>query len=331
MKKILLILFLLLQYNFAEILDAKQLFNIEKIKAKEKKITQSKSFYGLTKIDESKVVDIVSRFDGYITYLNTNKNYMDIKKGELLYKIYSPEISSSIAELEIAKEINKDIENKVSGKLINLNIDKNEQERLIKSNNKDVFVKSNIDGIITQKNVNNQSFIEKGKTIFQISQIDSLWFIASVYQEDLSFIKTNMKANIKLDGLENPINAKVDFIYPVIDDSKKTVDIRFIIDNKSRNILPSMFGKVELIKEEREVLSLPRSAVIKRADEYFVFIPKSNGDFEPKKIEAKRVSKELYEVYSGISKDDEVINNSLFLYDADAMTNRLYDVNDEEW
>lgn len=51
-----------------------------------------------------------------------------------------------------------------------------------------------------------------------------------------------------------------------------------------------------------------------------------------KKIEAKRVSGDKYEILSGLDIDDEVINNSLFLYDADAMTNRVYDeTSDEEW
>jgi hypothetical protein len=37
-------------------------------------------------------------------------------------------------------------------------------------------------------------------------------------------------------------------------------------------------------------------------------------------------------VLSGLDIGDEVINNSLFLYDADAMTNRLYDeTSNEEW
>lgn len=51
-----------------------------------------------------------------------------------------------------------------------------------------------------------------------------------------------------------------------------------------------------------------------------------------KKIEAKRVSGDKYEILSGLTLDEEVINNALFLYDADAMTNRLYDeTSDEEW
>ena len=91
-------------------------------------------------------------------------------------------------------------------------------------------------------------------------------------------------------------------------------------------------SKVKIEKESKEILVLPKSAVIKKSDSYYVFIPKENGEFTPKKIEAKRVSGDKYEILSGLTLDDEVINNSLFLYDADAMTNRLYDeTSDEEW
>ena len=55
-------------------------------------VSFDKSFYGITKIDESSITDIVSRFDGYITKLNANKKYMTIKKDEPLYSIYSQDV-----------------------------------------------------------------------------------------------------------------------------------------------------------------------------------------------------------------------------------------------
>lgn len=93
-----------------------------------------------------------------------------------------------------------------------------------------------------------------------------------------------------------------------------------------------MFGKVKIEDKSNDILVLPKSAVIKKSNSYYVFIPKENGEFTPKKIEAKRVSGDKYQILSGLTLDEEVINNSLFLYDADAMTNRLYDeTSDEEW
>ncbi len=329
MKKIFLTLIIMVLNLSSNQIDAKQLFNIEKTKVKKESFIEAKEFYGITKLNESKTVDIVSRFDGYITHLNANKNYMNIKKGEMLYSIYSSDIATIKKEIETAKELNKNLYEQASGKLINLDI------KDAKFMNNEITINSPISGIITQKNINNKSYVEKGKTLFEISSLEDIWFIASIYQEDLSFVKPNMSAKIKLDGVNESILAKVDFIYPLFNEEKKTVDVRFVLENPNNvenNILPSMFGKVRIEKSSKEILVLPKSAVIKKSNSYYVFIPKENGDFTPKKIEAKRVSGDKYEILSGLTLDEEVINNSLFLYDADAMTNRLYDeTSDEEW
>ena len=325
MKKLLLILiFTILNLN-AQQIDAKQLFNIEKIKAKKIEYIDTKEYYGVTKLNEEKTIDIVSRFDGYITNLNANKSYMSIKKGEELYSIYSKEIANLQNELKIVKNMDETLYKKSSQKLLNYDI----QNAKFVNNN--LVVSSPISGIITQKNINNRSFVESGKTLFTISSLDNIWFVASIYQEDLKFIKKNQSAKIKLDGFDKTFVAKVDFIYPIFNENK-TIDIRFVLENSDFKIYPAMFGKVRIESSKDEIITLPKSAIIKKDSGYFVFIPKENGEFTPKKIEAKRLNSNLYEVISGLSLDEEVINNSLFLYDADAMTNRLYDENsDEEW
>lgn len=215
MKKIFLTLLLITLNLSSNPIDAKQLFNIEKIKVKKESFKKSKEFYGITKLNESKTIDIVSRFDGYITHLNANTNYMTIKKGENLYSIYSSDIASIKAEIEIAKDLNKNLYDKANSKLENFDI------KNAKFVNNEVVISSPISGIITQKNINNKSYVEKGKTLFQISSLEDIWFVASIYQEDLSFLKPNMNAIIKLDGVEEPIIAKIDFIYPVFNEEKK--------------------------------------------------------------------------------------------------------------
>ena len=74
MIKILILSTLLLSsFLQAQILDAKQVFNKKTTKVMKEEISINKSFYGITKIDESSLTDVVSRFDGYITKLNANK------------------------------------------------------------------------------------------------------------------------------------------------------------------------------------------------------------------------------------------------------------------
>ncbi|MFW3328540.1 efflux RND transporter periplasmic adaptor subunit, partial [Aliarcobacter butzleri] len=277
-KNVLILILLLGSFINAEILDAKQLFNKKITKVKKEEILLSKSFYGITKIDESSTFDIVSRFDGYITNLNANKSYMTIKKGEPLYSIYSSDILSIQNELQISKELNQNIYQSTLLKLDNLDIPKESQEKIKsgKLNNNGLVITSPTNGILLQKNINNKSSVSKGTTLLQIASLDKIWFTASVYQEDLAFIKKDKQATIYIDGLNTSFNTKVDFIYPIFDDKSKTVDVRFILDNKELNLLPSMFGKVDIIDKQKQLLTLPKTAVLKKSDSFYVFKYVSN-------------------------------------------------------
>ena len=332
-KNVLILILLLGSFVNAEILDAKQLFNKKITKVKKEEILLSKSFYGITKIDESSTFDIVSRFDGYITNLNANKSYMTIKKGEPLYSIYSSDILSIQNELQISKELNQNIYQSTLLKLDNLDIPKESKEKIKngKLNNNGLVITSPTNGILLQKNINNKSSVSKGTTLLQLASLDKIWFIASVYQEDLAFIKKDKQATIYIDGLNTSFNTKVDFIYPIFDDKSKTVDVRFILDNKELNLLPSMFGKVDIIDKQKQLLTLPKTAVLKKSDSFYVFKYVSNDEFKPVKIEAKRINSNKYEIISGLNENDEVIDNALFLLDSDALTNSLYESDNEDW
>lgn len=332
-KKVLLFTLLFSSILNAQILDTKQLFNKKIIKVKNEEVIFNKSYYGITKIDESSLIDIVSRFDGYITNLNANKTYMRIKKGEPLYSIYSQEISAIQNEIQIAKELNNNIFLSAISKLDNLDISKENQKRIKeeKISDKGIVINSPVNGILIQKNINNKSFIKKDTTLLQLADLNQIWFIASIYQEDLVFIQKDKIATVYIDGLNTSLNTKVDFIYPIVDEKTKTVNVRFILDNKNLNLIPSMFGKVQINILKEQKLTLPKTAVLKKSDEYYVFKPVSKDEFEPVKINAKRISSNKYEIISGLKEDDEVINNALFLFDSDAITNNLYESDKEDW
>ena len=317
----------------AQIIEAKQLFNKKVVKVKKEEVNITKSYYGITKIDESSLVDIVSRFDGYITKLYANKTYMKIKKDAPLYSIYSQEIQSIQGELEIAKEFNKNIYNSSLQKLDNLAITKKEQEKIKNSkiDSNGILVTSPVNGILIEKNINNSSSVKKAEMLLQIASLDKIWFIASIYQNELAYIKKDMTASINIDGINKSINTKIDFIYPIFDDKTKTVDVRFIVDNQDYELVPSMFGKVNIEVSKDVKLTLPKTAVLKKSDSYYVFKPLDDGNFEALKIDAKRITSNKYEILGGLNENDEVINNALFLLDSDAQTNALYESDNEEW
>jgi Cu(I)/Ag(I) efflux system membrane fusion protein len=337
--KQLFLVFILLSSSslFAEekkIIEVEQLFNKKTTKVKKQTISETKSFYGKTLIDESKVTDIVTRFDGFITKLNANKNYMTVKKGEALFSVYSDEISAIQEEIQISKNINRNLYKSSLSKLERLDISKSEifkvKANKIESNGINIYSPTN--AIVLKKNVNDKSFVKKGSLLLQLANIDKLWFIAKVYQKDLPFIKEGMEARVYIEGINKSISTKVDFIYPMLDEKTKALDVRFILDNKDLNIYPNMFASVKIKSTSKTMLTLPKTAVLTKGTNYYVFKPISKSEFEPVKVEVKRISSSKYEILDGLEENDEVINNALFLLDSDAVTNALYETDeDEDW
>ncbi|APW64401.1 MULTISPECIES: efflux RND transporter periplasmic adaptor subunit [Arcobacteraceae] len=316
----------------AQILEVSQVFNKKLVKVQKEHIGTLKSFYGTSALNETKIYDIVTRFDGYITNLYANEQYKSIKKGKALFTIYSDEINSIQQELQIAKKFNKSLINSNIEKLKALDINSSTIKRIKSSKKtiKNISFYSPSNAIILQKNINKGSFAKKGKLLLQLASLDELWFIASVYQKDLSFIKKDMKARIYLDGIKKPIVSKVDMIYPTLDLKTKTVDVRFVLENKDLKLIPNMFGKVDIKTIEKEMLTLPKTAVLSKGDKFFVFQNLSKTEFEPIEVKAKRISSNKYEIIEGLEEGQSVINNALFLLDSDATTNGLYSSDDDD-
>lgn len=328
--KIILISFLFVSILLdAKIVEVKQLFNKTVIKVKKENFSISKEFYGDTRIDESGVKDIVLRYDGFINHLYANKNYQSIKKSQKLFNIYSKEVANIQEEFITAKKINNALASSLKTKLKLLDID----HRVIsKISNKAIYnidIFSPIDGLLIKKNINSGSFVKRGKLLLQIADFSKLWVIAKVYQRDISFIKKGMSADIKIEGFDT-VKSKVDYIYPMLNSKTKTIDVRLIVENKAYKIYPNLFAKVRFNKTSQSILTLPRSAVMTKANKHYVFKPINDREFEPVEVEAKRLNSTKFKILSGLKEGDRVIDRVMFMLDSDATINGLYD-DDEDW
>ncbi len=332
MQLLLTLLFMVYTVSNAQILEVSQLFNKKLVKVQKEQIGTLKSFYGHTAINESKIYDIVTRFDGFITKINADKQFMPIKKGQALFSIYSDEILSIQKELHIAKKINQKLYQSSLDKLEAFDIHPTQLRKIKKQKAlKSIDVISSYNAIVLQKNINQGSYAKKGKLLLQLANLDSLWFIAQVYQKDLESIEIGQKAKILVDGQKTPYTSTVDFIYPIINKKTKTVDVRFILENKEKNLLPNMFATITLLQNKKSRLTLPKTAVLNKGSKYYVFQPISKEEFEPIEVSVKRISSNKYEILDGVEEGQTVINNALFLLDSDAVTNALYEEDDDDW
>ena len=322
-------LMLVVTFINAKPLEVAQLFNKKTVKVTKQNINFVKTFYGDISIPDDAIKDINIRFDGFVGKVFTDKSYVFVKKNDKLFDIYSDEINLAMSEYLTSK---RNLQKNYLKKFKSFGIDKKvlttlEKNRKIKEY---IPIYSSYEGFIIRKNINNGSFAKKGKILFQIANLEKLWVIAKVYQKDISSIRKGMKAKVHIESVGS-VSSVVDFIYPIVNKKDKTIDVRLEIENKNLKIYPNMFAKVSINTVQKSMLVLPKTAVLTKADKYFVFIP--NGEeFEPKEVIAKRINSYQFEVI-GLKENDVVIDKATFLLDSDAITNGLYNSSndDDDW
>lgn len=314
---------ILLCMAFADAKSFEQAFNVQTVKPKMLTHDITKSYYATTSYDEARIYDVALRFDGYIENLNADELYKSVKAGEKLFDIYSKEIYMLKKELSSTKSL-KTLNATILEKLRLYELD----DKALKSDNESVPYYGRYGGKIIQKNIYEGSFVKAGMPLLKIADDSIMRVMAKVYQKDIEFVHVGMKALVDIEGVAEPIVAKVSRIYPKINPKELTFDVRIDVQNRSSKIFPDMFAKVTITKSIGSALMLAKDAVIKRGEKFYVFQKISQSEYEPKEIEAKYIGG-YYQIIGGIDQNTEVAKNALFLLDSDAVTNGSY--MSQEW
>ncbi|MWV62088.1 HlyD family efflux transporter periplasmic adaptor subunit [Helicobacter saguini] len=305
-------------------------FKIPVVAVKKEKISESKSYYAKLEADQSQIFSIVTRTDGFLQQLFVSQIYEKVRKNEALFTFYSPELIDAQSEYLVTSRYNHG--HLARQKLELLGVNSKEIAKLSKGKIlNEVTFYSPIDGVIFSKNFNAGSGVKKGDEIFKIVNLDSLWVVANINQEDLGFIQTldskklenleqnTIKSYVILDSFKKKIPIKFDIIYPNV--TNNFVQVRFILDNKNAEFFPNMFAKVLLESVPKERLILPKSAILQKNKKNYVFVA-SDDEFMVQEIEAKRIlGSDFFEIIDGLEVGEIVAKNALFMLDSDAQNN----------
>ncbi len=318
--------------NRTEAPTVTQLFSVKLVKVEKQKAAKSRNYFGYIKAEDSRIVDVVPRFGGFVEKLYADTKYMKVKKGEKLVQVYSPEVLQ--AKEEYLNSLNYDSKRSSPGmlrsartKLELLGLPAGEISTIKSSQSaaKLTTLRSPVNGWIFEKNINGGSAFKTGSKLFEIVDLDSVWVEAKIYQQDISLLKQLTEFRIKATGAGKTYSAKKLLLYPSLDPKEATATLRLEVDNTDGELKPGMYVSIDTSSEATEKLLLPRTAAIRKNGKWYAFLASEyEGEYEPVEIDVKPIDRNSYEVLSGLSEGDEVVDNSLFMMDSDAQINGLY-------
>ncbi|WP_345157959.1 efflux RND transporter periplasmic adaptor subunit [Pontibacter saemangeumensis] len=309
---------------------AMQLANVQTVAVQQAEPTKELHLPGKVKAEETAVGDITARFPGRIERLHVNFTGQEVKKGQLLASIYSPELITAQKELQVAarlRETNPSFYESAVRKLKLWNISDAQIGRIASGgklqDNLNIYATQS--GTVVAKNVNVGEYVSEGQPLFQVTSLDDLWVLFDAYESDLPWIEVGDEVRFTVPSLPGEVfTSKVTFIDPIINPETRAASVRTEVTNNNGKLKPDMFAQGVLQSEldvAASALMIPRTAVLwtgKRAVVYVKDPAFEQPTFEFREVGLGPEAGDMYVVNSGLKAGEEVVTNGVFQVDAAA-------------
>ena len=309
-----------------------QLFNVKTVQVKEMTVSQKQINFGYIVAQDSLMVDVLTWYSGFVNVLHADTLYKKVQKGDLLAKVYSPEVYQ--AKQDYLNSINYNLEHAAPGmlqsakaKLSLLGVSQKEINQIKKDLIVDEFtmIYAPISGWIFEKNINQGSYFSSKKRLFQIVNLKKVWMEVKLFQNELTKLDTLENFSVMPKGTNKVYQAEKSLLYPVINPKEATATLRLILDNEDEILKPGMYAKVHASTASKSRLVIPRTAAIRKNGIWYAFLATEfKGEYEPIVIDVKPLDNKTFEVIKGLNSKDILVNNALFMMDSDAQINGIY-------
>ncbi|WP_034059194.1 efflux RND transporter periplasmic adaptor subunit [Lacinutrix jangbogonensis] len=276
--------------------------------------------------EEAKVVQ-ASYFSGRIERLNIASVGEEVRKGQLLATIYSPQLFSAQQELITTaslKESQPALYNAVRNKLKLWKISDNQIDQIEASGKvKQNFpIYANVSGTVSEKLVDQGDYVKQGQPLLKITNLNTVWALFDVYENQVDLFTKGQSIMVTTNAYPNKTFKKtVDFIDPTFNSATRTVKLRVVLNNRNREFKTGLFveGTIENRMSKKEIhLMIPASAVLWTGKRSVVYLKTNPNEptFEMKEITIGKQLGEQYEVVDGLTRGNEIVTNGTFTVDA---------------
>ncbi|MCU0356649.1 MAG: efflux RND transporter periplasmic adaptor subunit [Cyclobacteriaceae bacterium] len=315
--------------------EAVALANIQTTTVKSVSATNELTLTGKIKVNEQQLSVVTAKFPGRIEKLFVNFEGQEIRKGEKLATIFSPELVTAQRELLEAKKmagISPHIYEAAKEKLRLWRISDKQIEQIESSGNvtTTLDVYADASGVVTKRQVALGDYISTGSIMMEIANLSSVWVVLDAYESDLSWIKTGSTITFTVPSLPGrEFTAAIQYINPVVNPETRSVDVRAVVPNTGNFLKPEMLVNATLqtkLAAKASGLVVPASAVLWTGKRSIVYVKQkgSTPAFERREITLGARMKNMYLIENGLDEGEEVVSNGVFAVDASAQLSGNY-------
>jgi HlyD family secretion protein len=170
-------------------------------------------------------------------------------------------------------------------------------------------IRSPIDGVVTDRPLFVGDLAIANQPILTVMDISALVAKAHIPQGDTTQLKVGDAAQIKLEGDQDAVDARVTLVSPALDPGSTTVEVWVETRKPNANLKPGMsVGIAITAKTIKDAVAVPSSAVFKNADgAYYALVAGTDKKAHQKIVQLGVRNPELTQITSGINAGDPIV------------------------
>ncbi|MDE1193092.1 MAG: efflux RND transporter periplasmic adaptor subunit [Arachidicoccus sp.] len=213
---------------------------------------------------------------GYSSDLvNAESNYQIAKRNEeKTISMYKSGLASQVDSVNAVQQF------------IQAKSDLEKSKRILQNNGGsstgEYVLRAPISGFVVERNINDGMAVraDNSSNLFTISDLNTVWVMANVYESNISYVKNGDSVNITTLSYPGKIfRGKIDKIMNVLDPDSRVMKVRIVMNNPGYLLKPQMFASVSVdYSENKKYLAVPSSSLVFADNQNYVLIYNSPSD-----------------------------------------------------
>jgi membrane fusion protein, heavy metal efflux system len=182
------------------------------------------------------------------------------------------------------------------------------------SANASYTIRAPLSGYVTKVNKSIGEQVAAGEAIVEISNLDTVWIEAPIFEKDLSRLAGNVSATFTTPAYpDQEFKGTVVDIGAVIDEQIRATKVIFQLPNDGRALRLGMQANVRLdAGEQVTAMMIPKEAVLEHEGKKIVYVLLSGEEFERREVTIGDELSGKVAVLSGLNKGERVVTQGAY-------------------
>jgi len=286
--------------------------------------------------DETRISRVYTKVSGWVDKLYVNFTGDQVRKGQPLLSIYSPELVSTQEEYLLALRAQKRLQQSpfvevadggasllaaTRRRLELWDVPESEIRRIERAGQpiKTITLYAPTSGFVMEKPVLEGQKVDPATPLMVVADLGVVWLQAEFYEADVPLVKVGQQARLTVNAYPDRYwSCVIDYIYPSVDPQTRTLRARLKVANPGMVLRPGMYANVSIEKPLGYQLTVSQDAVLNSGTRQIVFLDRGDGHFEPREVTVGQRTDDRVEILSGLQAGDRIVTSGNFLVDSES-------------